>query len=380
VVVERDVDLRATGGYKLHLGPPALAALRELLPAALVERLYGSSVGTRGFRIDVRDHRARLLARVGDAPGELSVDVDRVTLRLILATGLGERLVTGRTVESWSRGDESVTAVLDDGTTFAGDVLVLADGANSPLAGTLAGAPATTPTGMVGVAGRTQWTLLDTEVRDLVGEASMLAIGPGGVGLFAAAHDPAGRPAARLDPPVPDLPEACVIWGLIATEEALPRAGGSLKGQVMNALGRRRWAPSIRRLIRDADPGSIGRFRLWGSDPARLAPWPASRVTALGDAVHAMPPTGGQGAATAILDAASLVDGLARAGRGETGVVTAILDHEIRMRAHAAPAVRESLQPLGWIRGTAHPLGAGLARAVLPIAATAARAYRLVRA
>ena len=51
-----------------------------------------------------------------------------------------------------------------------------------------------------------------------------------------------------------------------------------------------------------------------------------------------MPPTGGQGAGTALLDAASLVAGLAGARTG--GMVTAILDHESRMRAPAAPAVR----------------------------------------
>ena len=34
VVVEPDVDLERTGGYKLHLGPKAVEALATLLPAA----------------------------------------------------------------------------------------------------------------------------------------------------------------------------------------------------------------------------------------------------------------------------------------------------------------------------------------------------------
>ncbi|MET8683140.1 FAD-dependent monooxygenase [Streptomyces sp. NPDC004732] len=36
---------------------------------------------------------------------------------------------------------------------------------------------------------------------------------------------------------------------------------------------------------------------------ADLAPWPAGRITALGDAVHATPPTAGKGAGAAIRDA-----------------------------------------------------------------------------
>lgn len=69
-----------------------------------------------------------------------------------------------------------------------------------------------------------------------------------------------------------------------------------------------------------------------------------------------MPPTGGRGAATAVLDAASLVEHLARAIRDEANVVRATSDYETGMRVRAVPAVRESLQPLGWIRASAHPL------------------------
>ncbi len=46
------------------------------------------------------------------------------------------------------------------------------------------------------------------------------------------------------------------------------------------------------------------------------------------------------------------------------------------MAAYAPDAVRESLAPLRWIRATGQPPGRLAARAVLPAAALAARAYR----
>lgn len=44
------------------------------------------------------------------------------------------------------------------------------------------------------------------------------------------------------------------------------------------------------------------------------------------------------------------------------------------MRVRARPAVRESLQPLGWIRAAGTPAGSVAVRALTPVLATAARA------
>lgn len=384
VVVERDRDLAATGGYKLHLGQPALAALRGLLPPDLLEQLYGSAVGTRGFRIALRDHRGRLLLRAGDEGQGLSLDVDRVTLRLVLADGLGERLLTGRRCTGWSVDDEEVRVTLEDGSVLRGDVLVVADGADSRLVRQLCGGPTSTPTGLVGVAGRSRWEDLSQSSQQLLEGEPMLAIGPGGTGLFATAHDPAGSPAVRTARGAVATTTPMAIWGLIAVEGALPArphdlGSGSLTAAVVDLLRRYSWTETVVRMVEVAIPSSVAAFRLHGADPDRLAPWPASRATALGDAVHAMPPTGGQGAATAILDAGVLVDRLAAADRGELGVVMAVLDYETTMRAHAALAVRESLQPVGWIRATATPIGSRVTRVVLPAAAAAARVGRGVR-
>ncbi|NOJ59453.1 FAD-dependent monooxygenase [Arthrobacter sp. 260] len=384
IVVERDQDLADTGGYKLHLGEPSIDALRKLLVPESVELLHGSAVGTLGFSLAVRDHRGRLLIRADDGSGGLSLDVDRVTLRLVLAEGLGARLLTGRSCLKWSAEEDSVRVELDNGQSLTGDLLVLADGPNSRLVRQLATRPTTFPTGLVGVAGRTQWKDLSPASRKLLERWPMLAIGPGGTGLFATAHDPVGRPALRARRNLAASREPLAIWGLMTVEGTIPlrpdpSAPVDLSGAAADLLRQRGWTAAAVDIVRHSVKDSVGAFRLYGSDPDRLAPWPASRVTALGDAVHAMPPTGGQGAATAILDAAALADRLGAAARGGTTTVMAIHDYEAAMRGYAAEAVRESLQPVRWILGTASPAGSQLTRLALPAVAAAARLGRVVR-
>jgi len=90
----------------------------------------------------------------------------------------------------------------------------------------------------------------------------------------------------------------------------------------------------------------------------------------LGDAAHAVPPTGGRGAATAVQDAADLCEALLAAARGQVTPAMAVHDYEQLLRPRGAEAVRESLQPLAWIRRTATPAGAAATAAALPLVAT----------
>lgn len=209
----------------------------------------------------------------------------------------------------------------------------------------------------------------------------MLAVGPGGVGLFASRHDPAGS-AAVADPgsSLAVTTDPVVIWGLIALQDRLDRSasGEALLGCVRALLHDRRWAPALVDLVRAAEPASTSVFTLHAADPDDLAPWAAGRVTALGDAVHAMPPTGGQGAATAVLDAHCLTGHLARADAGRCTVPVAVHDHEAAMRTRARAAVRESLQPLGWIRAASSTGGSAVVRVLAPVVAGAAAARRRV--
>lgn len=361
VVLERDADLADTGGYKLHLDPGACAALDTLLTDDLGARLRACSVVDEDFLLVVRGHRGRLLARAGDDTPGPSLDVDRLSLRLLLADGLGPRLRTGARCVGYEESPTEVRVRLDDGATVPGDVLVIADGAGSALAPALAGGPTATPTGLVGVAGRLPLDQAPATTRELLAQGSTLAVGPGGVGMFAAAH-------------APGVAGPTVIWGLISVAGHIPGRladvpPDALLERATGLLQRLRWTGALAGLPSHTAPSTVAGFRFLAADPARIGSWASRRVTALGDAVHAMPPTGGRGAATAVRDAALLTEVLLAARDGGRPLPAALEDYRTRMRPYAARAVRESLQPVRWIRASATPAGRLLTRAGLPAAA-----------
>lgn len=370
-VIERDHDLSATRGYKLHLGAPAVAALRQLLTPTGVERLLGSAIATSGFALVVRDHRARQLFFARDEQDALSLDVDRSTLRALLSRDLHGAVRWGTAAVSYSSSPSGVNLRLRGGSSILGDVLVIADGASSRLSHQLAGLPTSTPTGLIGVAGRTAWSDVPGASRSLLNEAPVLALGPDGTGLFVTAHDPVNQAAVTTDLAEPATVQPVAIWGLIALAERMPPRTLDLDPDALLRIARTRlrrsgWTTRLVDVLASSIPASIAAYSLNAADPARIAPWKSGIVTALGDAVHAMPPTGGQGAATAILDAADLTRHLTRALTGEVTTTVAIHDYERTMRPRARTAVAESVQPLKWIRASATPWGSRAFRLLAP--------------
>lgn len=193
VVLERDEDLSATGGYKLHLGPRACSALRDLLGDAVWRSIRDSGVADAQFALAVRDHRGRLILTTRESEGE-SLDIDRLSLRLLLAGGLREQLRLGVATSVYRETRDGVAVQLQDGCLVRGDLLVIAEGSNSRLIRILAGGPTSSSVGLVGVAGRASSSDSPPQLLDLLSQSQMLAMGPGGVGLFASWH---ARPSAR---------------------------------------------------------------------------------------------------------------------------------------------------------------------------------------
>lgn len=379
LVLERDTDLSLTGGYKLHLGPAACESVRDLVPNQLWEVLRASAVKTPGFELAVRDHKGRLLALASDKQTGESLDIDRVTLRLALATGLGERLRTGITCTEFHEIPYGVVVTLSTGERLDGDVLVLADGARSALVAHVKGARPASDTGLVGIAGRTPVAALPRSSRDLLQGQPMLSVGPGGVGLFASWHSPDTR-----KPSIAVTKEPTVIWGLISTAAQLPVRPHELAGEELALLAtelliRRRWSPTLTSLPSTSTISSIAAFSFLAADPDHLAEWAPGRVTAIGDAAHAMPPTGGQGAATAILDAAHLAARLADAAHGRTSIAEALQSSLDATQEHAPQAVRDSLEPVRWIKASAHPAGWVVGSVGLPLLAGLAAVTRRLR-
>ncbi len=257
-------------------------------------------------------------------------------------------------------------------------MLVGADGVGSRVATLLAGRPTSAPIGIAGIAGRTPLTPATRAlVPALLQEGAALAFGPVGASVFLTLHDLDGGRRAAVDPATctevaPQLEEPALIWGYNAAASRLPadRDGADLVGAVGALL--RSWDPRLRALVAAADPATVAAFRFHTCDPdGPLFPWPAGPVTALGDAVHAMPPTGGRAAATAICDADVLAGRLADVAAGHTTIALAVHDYQHEVTGYAADAVRVSLAPLRIQRLLSHPVADRVARAVTPLLALA---------
>jgi 2-polyprenyl-6-methoxyphenol hydroxylase-like FAD-dependent oxidoreductase len=101
----------------------------------------------------------------------------------------------------------------------------------------------------------------------------------------------------------------------------------------------RSWHPDLRGLHAMADIEETFAVRIRTSPV--IGAWPPSRVTVLGDAIHAMSPAGGSGANLALRDAAQLCRALTTAADGDD-IATAIGQYERQMRDYGYAAVAAS--------------------------------------
>ncbi|MBT1093455.1 NAD(P)/FAD-dependent oxidoreductase [Streptomyces sp. Tu102] len=383
VVHDRDPRADATGGYRLHIDDTASGALRKHLPAAPYQALLASSPSRSAQRgISFADHKLRVLGNVQFPLEEEVLLVGRVALRVLLAHGLDDAIRwSSEYVRHETHADGTVTAYFADGTTDHGDVLVGADGSTSRVARALAGRSTSAPVGIGGIAGRTPLT---PEIREMLPQdlltGSVLAVGPDGGGAFLTLFDNASGSAAdpKLSTRAFDEPSA-VYWGVNFPIERLPNAREiGAEAAVQIAVGLlRTWAPLLRTVVAAADLSTVGTFRYHAADPEEhLTPWASGTVTALGDAVHAMPPTGGRAAATAIRDADLLATHLAEAAKGLTTIPLAVHEYERGLATYAAEAVRVSMVPIVWQKRMTNPLLGLAARAGLAIGAPIVKAFR----
>lgn len=358
-VYERDGGLGDTGGYHLHLHSRALDALRSLLVPEVLEQIYGSSTaGDIDLTTAMRDHRARRLATLRGAEDGRSINIDRATLLRLLAHQVGDSVRWGATCldHAATPGGGAVVRFVD-GSTVHADVVVGADGARSAVAEQLSqGRVASRPVGLVGVGGVTPASALSTTTAELLGTSgSNFALGPRRTALYVGFHDPIANPVADValwEPPA--TREATYIFGAMLGESPASLSLLQLSGRELGAATARQlsslgWSPDLTAVIANTAETSLAAFRLRSADPEVLAPWAAGPVCAIGDAVHAVPPTGGQGAATAILDAQVLCDELTAAARGDKTVAVAVHDFSSQMRTYAQTAVNDSLKPVTWM-------------------------------
>ncbi|WP_405496454.1 FAD-dependent oxidoreductase [Streptomyces sp. NBC_00096] len=350
-VFERDdALLTRSQGYRLYIDPDGDLILRGALPAELYE-LFRATAGYPPLRIVKLDDQLNETRVLEDDPDETPISVDRRTLRQILAEGLCDHVVFGKRLvryETSENGDGPVTAHFADGTTATGDVLVAADGINSVVRRQYLPHAQIMDSGVRQVYGKVP---LNDETRALFPEVMFNVFTPlvgsreryMGIGPHQP-HEPAAQAAARLAPDA-ELHDggdymACYFG---ARTERFPHEDlRTLTSPQLHQLAldmTTDWHPGLRAIIEHWLPEAVFPLTLRTSIP--IPAWPTSRVTLLGDAIHAMSPAGGAGANTALRDAAALAEVLARAATGEP-LIPALRAYEAGMIDRGYAAVRES--------------------------------------
>jgi 2-polyprenyl-6-methoxyphenol hydroxylase-like FAD-dependent oxidoreductase len=360
-VYERDAALDARRqGYRLHVDARAGLALERCLPPELFE-LFVATCSEPSTAVTVLSDRLRVLHELrGDpsvdrlAAATLSTSVNRGTVREILAAGLGDRMRFGRELTGFEAHDVGVRLRFADGSESEADLLVGADGVTSAVRRQYL------PHAEVVDSGRTVYgkTLLTDEVRALLPPALLTgftAVVGGRTGLAAGLVRFRERPEAaaasvpgvRLSP-VPDY----LFWAVniddAPVDESDPVA--------LHALARtktRKWHPDLRALLTAAAVAETFLIRIRTSVP--IPAWTPTRVTLLGDAIHAMSPARGSGANTALQDAGLLCRLLTELGEGES-VVGAVGEYETRMREYGFAAVEASKQAEAEVAARGNPV------------------------
>ena len=278
-----------------------------------------------------------------------SYKADRRVLRSVLLDSQDPYMTYNSAFTSYTLSSDSVTAHFADGSSTVGSLLVGADGIRSKVASQLFGESAQIhDLGVRVIYGK---TLLTPKVEDTI-HATLKK----GVTFVTDNRSDGERVTVVLEAmrfTHVDAPQNYLFWALGARSRVFAEDDQKvlvLPAEETAAIASRvtaHWDPSIRIIFDEQDVGQTAILRLTSSNPDGLPIWPTEgRVTVLGDAVHCMPPTGGQGANSAMYDAALLGEALGRSR--ENGVdgwrVETIRGYEAAMRYNIGDIVG-----LAWI-------------------------------
>ncbi len=349
-----------SSGYRLHMN----AAGGNALEACLTPEAYALYQATSRVT-----PRRELLAFIDSNANEVSTRphigppndgpvphtaVNRRTLQQILLAGVQDHVRFGVRTTGFEAHSGGVRVELESGETIEGDVFVGADGIRSSTRARLLGEPEIVDTHLGSLYGRAALPPeLAATLPPALFDGFVFAIGPDGRFLTFGAWQPrrpiaeaSGElvPDAAIDPVEPYMQVTLNIppEGPLAYPGDLATATGDELYAFWNAAVAD-WAPVLKDLVGRIEPASIFLSRIRGIRP--VDEWTPGRVTVIGDAIHAMPPSFGAGANTALRDAATLARHLGEADRDGSSPVDAVGRYEAEMREYAYPILRMSLDP-----------------------------------
>lgn len=319
VVLERRPVVDPDVGSYLTLAPNGLDALSAL---DCLEQVRAVGFGSRTNAM--YGATGRLLGRIPLGPpladGTVGITLKRSSLAAVLADEArlrGVEVRLGSRVTSVSTGHDGVHAVLQDGTSVSGDVLVGADGVHSVVRRAVdPAAPEARYVGLTNFGGITRATPVAGRLEP---EAWSFVFGRRA--FFGAHPSPSGD----------------VVWFL-----NVPRV--EISRQERQDTTRLQWRAWLADLVADdaghaAELVGAGELELAGDnthDLPHVPTWSRGRMLVLGDAAHAPAPSSGQGASIALEDAVVL----ARSLRDSADVPTALTAYERARRTRVERIVK----------------------------------------
>lgn len=356
LVVERDAAPELTGGYRISINHQACAVLERRLPGSLLREIRAVSDTAERFRqFTIADSQLRPILVGPEPPQEDRILAQRQALRVLLARDLAPTIRYGTTVVDVAQNRDRATVHLSDDTTLDADLVVGADGADSVVVASLQGHSAAEDLGLTGIAGWSRLAGDDRAVPAYLQHGPALAFASDGTGVFLSLYRPPN--STQISHLLGGIvgTDPALIWGTITRSERVPHSRDVdpfyLSHQAVNLL--RRWHPWLSERVSTSDDRTAA-FRFRAAPLSRpIASWQPLHITGLGDAIHAMPPTGGRGASTAICDAGDLAEMLIE--EPDTARLPEVLSrYQRHIRPRARAAITESLGPVKIINALRH--------------------------
>ncbi|KAL7941082.1 hypothetical protein V8C42DRAFT_361336 [Trichoderma barbatum] len=358
-VFERDENASwRPQGYRLRINGEGANGLKEALTPELWERFERTCCSTELGETDINAVDGSITAsRAGGGPamkGLMPYTCDRQVLRDLLLTGLEDKISYGKELVRYDiTADGIVKAYFKDETTATGRFLVGADGRSSVTKQQYLPEQPTLDTGGLCIYGK---TLITPELSERFPSRAMrwmtLVVDRTPITHTLDVDDTAItlllepiRFSKKGDKFDQYLPEDYMYWVLIARKhlfklpDNVPLSKYTSDEVVEKSLSITEcWDPSIRSILHLQDKTQSSLLRILSASPD-MKPWAASdKVTIIGDAIHAMSPSGGVGAVTALVDGANLAKTIATRGIS----VESIGDFEEGMRNFAGLNIRRS--------------------------------------
>lgn len=363
-VFERDSSPRERRqGYRITVDEHGASALKQCLPPHLYEAVIATA-STHGdvgyFRLTNEKldelYKFTFQRDPGGPRGPIG-QVDRSTLRTILLSGIEDRVHFGKPVDHVEFTQDGAVLHLADGSKTEASIVVGADGIHSRLRRQLLPDCPVIDTHVVGIYGKTLLSRAESLLLQLFENSGVMAMGarPGRAVFFTSMrfNEPPKAAFARLvKDQTPSESEDYIMWAVLLRDTDAPDnlfdlASETLHGVALQAAAG--YHEALRSLVERAEAEFTVAIRL--SAMTKPGSWAASRATLVGDAVHAMPPTGAQGGNTALRDAALLSKKLSEAVARGRPLEWGIDAYQREMLDYAFQEVDKSTRMLNRIMG-----------------------------